>query len=174
MNVGGRSIRGHCCAFTKEILMISSEFHVQLYCVDGSYHPIGTSIDYNGLPLQRSNPPAQLSFFNRSFEQVLERLLQLPGVYAEWDGSWSWTASEKNERGLPAWRIEGMIYDRDAKVFYVDMQGRCTSQAWDTIISALEIPEERSLAICLATLGAWVDRESFEIWIKSTSAANAS
>ncbi len=97
----------------------------------------------------------------------MQGLLRHKGVYAEGDGSWSWTADAKNERQRPLWRIEGMIYDRDEKVFYVDMQGQCTLEPWKILIDTLQVPQGSRLAICIAELGAWVDPPGFERWLQS-------
>lgn len=146
-------------------MTVSRPFHVQLYCASSAQsEDSGSNFDYQGAMLTRAIPPQGMGFFGCSFEQWMHKMLQRPGVYAEGDGSWSWTAQEKNERGAPVWRMEGMIYDRDGKVFYVDVQGQCTADAWRDMVEALQARDER-LSICLAELGVWVSASGFEQWL---------
>lgn len=147
-------------------MSVSRPFHVQLYCaaVAASAHE-GSNLDYGGASLTRALPPPRTGFFGCSFEAWMQQMLARSGVYAEGDGSWSWTSTDKNERNAPAWRMEGMIYDRDGRLFYVDVQGQCTLAAWQDLVGALDIPPQSSLAICVAELGAWITPSGFEAWL---------
>ncbi len=147
---------------------VSPDFHVQLYC-----HPKSTpqeigEITYQGRKLRQAVQPTKTGFFECSFESLMAQMLKWSGVYAEWDGSWSWTATEKNEAGRPAWRLEGMMYDRDEHVFYIEMQGQCTLSAWRTIVDALQLSAEQQLGICLTKQGCWVEPASFEEWLEKS------
>jgi hypothetical protein len=152
-------------------MSVSQHFHVQLYCcADQSDQSKGKlcTIEYESRELARTQSPQSIGFFGASFEEFFSSLRQHSGVYSEGDGSWSWTSPEKQFNGRPAWRLEGMVYDRSDSVFYIEVQGTCTIAQWQVIVDCLKVSEHNQLAICLATQGVWVDLLSFQNWLDST------
>lgn len=137
-------------------------FHLQIYAGrdDDPPRADAASSTYGGRTIPCGRPPQSPGFFACSFEQWLAGLRRFGPVYAEGDGSWSWVASEK-VNGRPAWRLEGMIYDRGGAVFYVDVQGYCPPEAWQDFLSLLSLPPGGRPALCLAEYGTWVEADDF-------------
>ena len=150
---------------------ISRPFHIQLYCGDEAdpQPPADAAepFEYEGLAIPRGRPVPEPGYFACSFEQWMETLHSWPNTYSEGDGSWSWVADELDDRRQPTWRLEGMVYDRGGRVFYVEAQGSCTPAAWWQFIAALPVPPDKRLAICLAKFGVWVEQDDFGEWIQS-------
>jgi hypothetical protein len=63
--------------------------------------------------------------WQRTFDDALDALGQLPRLYTEPDGSFVWTSPE----GEPRWQLFGCLYDRGAELAYVDLFGTCDSWA---------------------------------------------
>lgn len=82
--------------------------------------------------------PADLAgAFSRSFEEVCEALAELPRMFIEPDGSWVWVAAS----GEPAWQLDGMLFDRDERLLYVETKGVCPPEAFDRLLAALGWPQ---------------------------------
>ncbi|EMI15991.1 hypothetical protein RMSM_07107 [Rhodopirellula maiorica SM1] len=65
-----------------------------------------------------------------SFEEAATRLQLLPQLYFELDGSFVWSADQGQQ-------IEGMLYDANEQLQYVDLQGRCTQATWHAVLHAI-------------------------------------
>ncbi len=65
-----------------------------------------------------------------SFEDAASRLQQLPQLYFELDGSFVWSPDR-------AQQIDGMLYDAQGRLQYVDLQGQCSFESWDAVIGAI-------------------------------------
>ncbi|GAA5507053.1 hypothetical protein [Novipirellula caenicola] len=64
------------------------------------------------------------------FEDAAARLQLLPRLYFELDGSFVWSADQGQQ-------VEGMLYDANDQLQYVDLQGQCTRGTWNTVLQAI-------------------------------------
>jgi len=119
-----------------------------------------------------------------SFEQLVERLLQLPRLFAEPDGSFLWSGTYEAEEhaveslrisslaktcdlpiGPPTdtWQVEGMLYDRALRVTRVELQGSCPRKAWLQFLECFQpqnplvayLVEFRCFVLASDLLGLW-------------------
>jgi len=75
--------------------------------------------------------------FERTFEDVAEILSQIDRLYFEPDGSFVWVAPV----GEPRWQLDGVVYDRDGCVLYVDVKGTCPSIRLDQFLVPFGWPQ---------------------------------
>lgn len=83
--------------------------------------------------------PAEGSRFRVTFEQFADSVANWPGMYFEMDGSFVWSISSEalGERA----QIDGMVYDRDDRIEYLDLKGNARSQDWLALFAVLgEMP----------------------------------
>jgi hypothetical protein len=85
---------------------MSAEFHVYLYGPDRG--PLATS-----------------------FEQAEARLLELPRLHFEPDGSFVWTLDAGQQQ------VFGMLYDAMNQIQYCELRGRCHHQTWKCLCIAI-------------------------------------
>lgn len=74
--------------------------------------------------------------FHRTFEDVLDGLAKLPRMFVEPDGSFVWVSSP----GEPAWQLDGMLYDRDERLLYIELKGTCPAERLDQLLSVIDWP----------------------------------
>ena len=110
-------------------------------------HPLQLSAD------QRANP------FPISFEQAFDKLLQLPQLFIEGDGSFYWMTSNLK----PVWFMEGNLYDRDDKLQYVEVKGMCPCEEFEQILSALGWPQTE-IMFQLVQAAVFLDDADFRRW----------
>ncbi len=70
-----------------------------------------------------------------SWEVALDRLMQLPRMFAEPDGSFLWSGEENN--GGP-WQLEGTLFDDGQVVRRVELAGNCSLARWQVFLAALD------------------------------------
>ena len=76
--------------------------------------------------------------FARTFEQVTADLGLLERMYVEPDGSFVWV-SGRQDRG---WQVDGVVYDHQDRVRFVDVSGSCPSDQFDRLLAVLGWPAE--------------------------------
>ena len=69
----------------------------------------------------------------QSFESFAENLGSMPGMVFEMDGSFVWVDHDFT----PASQMDGMVYDRQGKLEYVEIKGTCNAQQWHTLCEAV-------------------------------------
>ncbi len=74
--------------------------------------------------------------FERSFEETGEALAQLPRMFFEPDGSFVWVTEEHHDRR----QVDGVLLDRDGRLMYVDVVGRCAPGELDSLLTAVGWP----------------------------------
>jgi hypothetical protein len=90
----------------------------------------------NALPLL----PESLGIpFSISFEGATRHLAALPRMFIEPDGSFVWVGNEKNAD----WQVDGVLYDRQGRLLYIEMKGHCPQAAFDELLRAWGWPETR-------------------------------
>ncbi|MEM6979610.1 MAG: hypothetical protein AAF539_08050 [Planctomycetota bacterium] len=63
-----------------------------------------------------------------TMEKAAAAMQDFPGLYFEWDGSFTWAAAE------PRWQISGTIYDNGSEIQYVDLHGRLESETARVVV----------------------------------------
>ncbi len=66
-----------------------------------------------------------------SFEQAEARLVQLPNLHFEPDGSFVWTLDGGRQQ------VFGMLYDANNQIQYCELRGCCGSIAWKNLCFAI-------------------------------------
>lgn len=83
-------------------------------------------------------PPAALGTpFTVSFEAASEALLCLERMFLEPDGSFVWVSAAEDR----PWQLDGVLYDRDGRLLYVDLKGATTANDLGRLLAALGWPE---------------------------------
>ncbi len=75
--------------------------------------------------------------FDVSFETASESLQDLERMFLEPDGSFVWVSAADE----PRWQLDGVLYDRDGRLLYVDLKGTCTAPQFDRLLAALGWPQ---------------------------------
>ncbi|MEM8732860.1 MAG: hypothetical protein AAGG44_01465 [Planctomycetota bacterium] len=93
--------------------------------------------------------------FDCSFEEVVEALAKLPGMFIELDGSFVIRQQTTDSHPESTSQMDGMIYDRvvelspsgnrESRVHWCDIQGSFSELLWDEVWSCFETPNEELL-----------------------------
>lgn len=90
------------------------------------------------------------SQFDLSFEQAAEQLAQLPRMFVEPDGSFTWTgkvfpqvgsvvnSEVQNQDCDVPWQLEGMLYDYRGRIGRVELRGQCPADQWLSLMECLQ------------------------------------
>jgi hypothetical protein len=68
-----------------------------------------------------------------SFEAYADSIRDWPGMFLEMDGSFVWTV----DAGTRRLQVDGMIYDRDGAIEYVELKGELPPEAWHRLLRPL-------------------------------------
>ena len=101
--------------------------------------------------------------FPVSFEQASADLAALPRMFVELDGSLVWVAGD----GERDWQVDGVLYDRDGRLLYVELKGQCPKDEFERLLRALGWPEtplmfqliHQAVYLAEADFRLWADRE---------------
>jgi len=87
-----------------------------------------------------STPGQRLSQTMESFAETVSRW---PGMYFEMDGSFVWVRESDDSRS----QIDGMLYDRNDSIEYLDLKGIATGERWLELFNAIlgKTPENHNL-----------------------------
>ncbi|QDU97212.1 hypothetical protein [Lignipirellula cremea] len=81
----------------------------------------------------RAVDPTSLSTpFDCTFEEAGEKLEATPRLYFEPDGSFVWTN--------PGCQVDGILYDRNDRLIYVEVHGNCPAAFFDQFLTILGWP----------------------------------
>lgn len=100
--------------------------------------------------------PALAHGFSLSFEEAAEGLARLPRMFIEPDGSFVWTSSSADA----FWQVDGVLYDRDGRLLFVDLKGSCPAAEFDRLLTALRWPSTAVL-MQLTREAVFVDEATF-------------
>jgi len=70
-----------------------------------------------------------------SFEALAQAIGDWPGMFFEMDGSFVWTTMDGGRRC----QIDGMVYDRDGAIEYIELKGDVTPDTWRQLMHAMAI-----------------------------------
>jgi len=71
------------------------------------------------------------------FEDVSDRLSQVDRLHMELDGAFVWVGQD--------WQVDGMIYDHDDRIRYVDLKGTCPLVNWQSLVRWIADPAESGM-----------------------------
>jgi len=91
-----------------------------------------------------------------SFEEACAGLNSLEQLLIEPDGSFVWSSSGSE----PHWQVDGVLYDRAAKLIYVELKGRCPAARFDQLLMIFGWPRTQ-LMFQLVREGAFLDEANF-------------
>ena len=79
-----------------------------------------------------------------SFDDAIERLSKLPGMFVEGDGSFVWTSAGVERDSDPKsrfetipWQVDGQLTDGPAGLWYVSLRGDAPARAFDRLLEAI-------------------------------------
>lgn len=99
--------------------------------------------------------------FAMSFEMASEALVKLERMFLEPDGSFVWVSAADE----PSWQLDGVLYDRDERLLYVDLKGACTAAAFDRLLGALGWPQT-AVMFQLAREAVFLDEAEFRRYVR--------
>lgn len=70
-----------------------------------------------------------------SFEALVQAIGDWPGMFFEMDGSFVWATMHGDRR----FQIDGMVYDRDGAIEYIELKGDFTPDTWRQWMRAIAI-----------------------------------
>ena len=95
-----------------------------------------------------------------SFEDAAARLVALPGLYFEPDGSFAWAPDSPDQQ------VFGMLYDAASKIQYAELRGSCQRETWRQLCIAIAGRKSAELLVLKLPDRHWYDLQSFqaELW----------
>ncbi len=129
-------------------------FHTTVYVRPDSAAP-GVAISLGGLEVAtlQTTQATLVEPFPVSFEEATDRLNALPRMFCEPDGALVWTTDQ-------GWQVDGTLYDRQGRLWYLELKGSCSPEAFDTLLAAV-VPAELPLVFQLAREGVLLDAAEF-------------
>lgn len=91
-----------------------------------------------------------------SFEEASARLERLPRMFLEPDGSFVWVAPAED----PAWQLDGVLFDREGHLLFVNVRGELTADALSQLIDALTAGQH-PVIFQLAREAVFLDEDEF-------------
>lgn len=88
----------------------------------------------------------------QSWEETFEKLEQLPRLYSEPDGSFTWSYEGE--------QLAGVLYDREGKMCYAELFSQCTRRLLTPFLTACGAPQQR-FVFQLAQAGIVLDEATF-------------
>ena len=70
------------------------------------------------------------------FEEACTALADLPQMFVEPDGSFVWTSEPSDE----PWQVDGVVYDRQDRLLFVELKGTCPGKQFDQFLRAFGWP----------------------------------
>lgn len=93
-----------------------------------------------------------------TFDEAYARLVELPRMFLEPDGSFVWV-SPRDEEGW-RWKLDGMLQDGGPRLAFLELKGHCGPEVFAVILAALGAPPA-SVRIQLPRQGVYLRREDF-------------
>ena len=109
-------------------------------------------------PLRVTADMLQVSF-PVSFERASADLAALPRMFIELDGSLVWVAGD----GERDWQVDGVLYDRNGRLLYVELKGQCPKDEFERLLRALGWPGT-SLMFQLVHEAVYLTEAEFRLW----------
>ncbi len=108
----------------------------------------------------------------QTFENLSAILANIPGLIFEMDGSFVWV----DHQSARACQMDGMVYDRQGGIEYIEIKGSCSPHQWNTLCqaiceNAIEPPIEYSaidsiLRVHLVAKGYWTKASEITVQLR--------
>lgn len=98
--------------------------------------------------------------WDNSFEAAITALETLPGMFCEWDGAFVWRPARDRQ-------VEGVLFDRDGRLAYLELKGNCTRDEAGRLAAALN-PAGRLLIVQLPREGVFL---TWSDWLRMLAPA---
>ncbi len=96
-----------------------------------------------------------------NFENVADILSRYPNLHLEPDGAFTWGSVERRSQHERLWQLDGMIYDRENRIEYVELKGNCDRAAWEAFTQVLSGVECVPLVVQWIEQGLWISEPDF-------------
>jgi hypothetical protein len=97
-----------------------------------------------------------------TFESAVKRLQQLPRMFVEMDGSFVWTSDTRD------WQVDGVLYDRNDQLLYVELKGNCNAPVLGQLLLVL-VTDESPIIFQFTQQAVFVDWTNLERWLNHFS-----
>lgn len=94
--------------------------------------------------------------FDVSFDELFETLQNFERLFIELDGSFVWRGTSDDS----PWQIDGIVFEKDDRVWYVELKGYCDHQSFNNLVSCLA-GNESSFIVQSITEGTVVSGREF-------------
>lgn len=111
-----------------------------------------TLVDPNG------GPPKFVEPIPRSFEQIQQRLVEIPRMDIEPDGYFLVAGGEPDR-----WQIDGHLYEYNGAMHRMEIHGRCPAEVFNELLACCGWPDAEML-FELVLEGVTLDEPSFRDW----------
>ena len=120
-------------------MTVSAEpFHISIHArPDGLFIERTAQVDGIATKILDVPPQHLTAALPVSFEEAESRLAALPRLFIEPDGSFVWVS---NDGESPAWQLDGMMYDREGHLLYVELKGNCSTTSFRNLLAAIGDP----------------------------------
>lgn len=93
------------------------------------------------VPTLDVSPADALGGFPATFEEVEAAYSRESRMFFEPDGSFVWRSSAEET----PWQLDGLVFDRDGRVRYVELMGTCPAERLETLLAPLGWPRQAVL-----------------------------
>ncbi len=135
-------------------------WHLRIARFPSNATPYSTALIL-GRQLQTLALPTGPSPLAESFESVADQLSLLPNLHFESDGSFFWCSIQRLSTPGRSWQLDGMVYDRENRVEYVELKGNCDQATWETLTRVLSGVEYVPLIVQWVEQGIWISEPEF-------------
>lgn len=94
--------------------------------------------------------------FSVTFEAAVAALETWPRMFVEPDGALVWTGESDGRR----WQLDGTLYDRDGRLWYVELKGACPRPELQRLLTLLGWPST-AVVVQLVQQAAFIAWEDF-------------
>jgi hypothetical protein len=108
-------------------------------------------------PVLAVPPERQAELLPVTFEDAYARLEALPNLYIELDGSFVWVSLAGSD---PSWQLDGHLWDRQGRLFALDLKGVCPDSVMNDVLATLGWPTT-SLMFRLIEHAVFIDEATF-------------
>ncbi len=118
-------------------------------------------IEVSGIAIGSPDLPATMEV---SFEDAERALAELPRLYIEPDGAFSWCQPDNPIR----WRLEGTLYDGGHRLVYVDLKGTGYCDQFDRFLNCLGSSSE-AFVFQLPQFGVFLDKDELQRYVRQSA-----
>lgn len=122
-------------------------------------------VELRGVSLTPIDPTALTAgkLFTCTFEETATKLAALFSMDIEPDGYFVWA------RGIDAdrWQVDGHLFDRNNKLWRVDLKGSCPKENFEELLSCIDAPTDQ-IVFQLVQEGITLEEANFLTWASTS------